>query len=140
MGIFVNPFTHNDHQTFPGVLVPLEDVYGASRPASGTEEKKADSGSEEKGVAASPSPDARSSAIEKLRAEVETDLQSGGVDTAYDRMSWAIAFFAGSHELSFFIFANLSFYHCQRGAATFVHGLAPSQHSIAEKMDLIYDI
>ncbi|KAK7753137.1 hypothetical protein SLS62_004869 [Diatrype stigma] len=66
MQLFLNPFKKTDHFDVAEVVVPLE--YASQR----------DSDSE------------RGITIEVLKEEIDNDLQSGGVDTAYDRKSKVI--------------------------------------------------
>ncbi|KAH9989595.1 MFS general substrate transporter [Xylariaceae sp. FL0662B] len=65
MQFFLNPFKKHDHLVVADVLVPIE--------------QNRDGNKSEGDVA-----------IENLKAEVESDLQAGGVDTAYDRKSKVI--------------------------------------------------
>ncbi|KAK2797555.1 hypothetical protein FQN50_009150 [Emmonsiellopsis sp. PD_5] len=82
---FVNPFSNNDEDKFPGVLVPLSD---ARRPSVPYDNKVEKSDAAEKGSASSQSDQQYSAmTMEALRAEVESEISSSGHDTAYDRKS-----------------------------------------------------
>ena len=89
----MNPFAKHDISDFPGVLVPLEDAHRHSTVTKKYEEKLGSNaeGSSTPDVVDSEKDGAHHSAeytpytIEGLRSEVETDLQAGGVSTAYDR-------------------------------------------------------
>jgi hypothetical protein len=89
-----NPFKRHDHD-IPGVVVPLGSAPAHFHPALdekklGPDEKADDRSdrapSEENGVATSL-PDNSHLTLEILRAEVESDISSSGLDSAYDRMS-----------------------------------------------------
>ncbi|KAB8069998.1 major facilitator superfamily domain-containing protein [Aspergillus leporis] len=92
-----NPFKRHDHD-IPGVVVPLGSAPAHFHPALdekklGPDEKADDRSdrapSEENGVATSL-PDNSHLTLEILRAEVESDISSSGLDSAYDRKAKVI--------------------------------------------------
>lgn len=77
--MFTNPFKKHDVSEFPNVVVPLAQ---AQRRNSTTSKEKHDDSSR----ASSDGVHSGSAmTIEDLRAEIDSDLASGGHDTAYDR-------------------------------------------------------
>jgi hypothetical protein len=93
MSFLVNPFQRDNHKTFPGVVIPLSQGHQPSlaspsakdvRPTS-DDDKLAKVGSEENGT--SSLPETSILTLEDLRAEIEEDVATSGLDSAYDRMS-----------------------------------------------------
>ena len=60
MHLFLNPFKKEDKFDVAEVLIPLEQAHHGDQGENGL-------------------------SLESLKQEVDNDLQSGGVDTAYDR-------------------------------------------------------
>lgn len=92
MPYFLNPFAKHDVSEFPGVLVPLQDARRHSVVTDKYDEKadkvaKLDSpGDAEREGGISGNTAYTPYTLEGLRAEIDEDLQSGGVNSAYDRM------------------------------------------------------
>lgn len=75
--MFTNPFAKHDSSEFPDVVVPLSQA--VHRNSTTSKEKRDDSSRDSNdGVQTGMT-------IEDLRAEIDSDEQAGGHDTAYDR-------------------------------------------------------
>ncbi|KAF2004881.1 MFS general substrate transporter [Amniculicola lignicola CBS 123094] len=96
MPIFLNPFAKHDVSDFPGVLIPLHQaphrnsVASLRCPSVSSAPSKQDRQGSEKDVGESASSVIVGLTIEQLRTEVESDLASNDLHSAYDRKSKVI--------------------------------------------------
>jgi hypothetical protein len=100
MPIFTNPFKKHDVSEFPGVLVPLQQAAHRNsvtsqhvRRASVSSSPSRDNKNEKDEKDATSDVDSAhhgvtyGTTVQSLKAEIEADLSSGGMNTAYDRTS-----------------------------------------------------
>jgi len=79
----LNPFKKHDTSEFPGVLIPLQQAHHRASIVSKEFEKAESDVSDGDNIV-------HGLTIENLRAEIESDLSAGGLDSAYDRKSKVI--------------------------------------------------
>jgi hypothetical protein len=85
MVTLLNPFRKNDGPVKPEVVIPLQTVrYNSEGSASGLGADETTGEGEEDNEPLLPSDGLD---LERLKSEIERDLVSSGVDSAYDRMS-----------------------------------------------------
>ncbi|GAB7356529.1 hypothetical protein MBLNU459_g7274t1 [Dothideomycetes sp. NU459] len=85
MPYFMNPFAKPKQSDFPDVVVPLAQGHPVDH-----EDAKTATGFSDKDTASLSSASAQGMTIEALRAEIDGDLATEGLNTAYDRKSKVI--------------------------------------------------